>query len=197
MERSDMFKVRPLPLRVAAASLPKPSPASSATSAFEDARLHSDEAPAAIDPFSARAIHSAHGCGFPCDPSAPSHRRCGADAACSCVPPDFRFNPHGRVRPEDDELSVHPVVGKPDRHGLTRKTRNGVLQQRHAGPVRTLERQRQPVRNRRRLSPVPPGRSLPDPEVERFASPSQPQRRSRLAATPCGVSEGGTGALCG
>ncbi|KQO75684.1 hypothetical protein ASF29_10765 [Rhizobium sp. Leaf262] len=48
-----MFKVQPSTLRVAAASLPKPSPASSATSAFEDTRLHSDEAPAAIDPFSA------------------------------------------------------------------------------------------------------------------------------------------------
>ena len=77
MERSDMLKVRPLTLQVAAASFPKPSPASSATSAFEDERLHSDEAPAAIDPFSARAIHSAHGCGFPCDPSAPFHNGAG------------------------------------------------------------------------------------------------------------------------
>ncbi len=37
-------------------------------------------------------------------------QQCGADAACSCVPPDFRFNPHDRVRPEDDELSVHPAT---------------------------------------------------------------------------------------
>ena len=57
--------------------MPVHRPASSATSAFEDAKLHSDEAPAAIDPFSARAIHSAHGCGFPCDPSAPFHNGAG------------------------------------------------------------------------------------------------------------------------
>ncbi|NTF08352.1 hypothetical protein G6L37_19475 [Agrobacterium rubi] len=47
------IKVQPLPTRVTVASLPRPSPASSATSAFEDASVHSDEAPAAIDPFSA------------------------------------------------------------------------------------------------------------------------------------------------
>ena len=91
-------------------------PASSATSAFEDERLHSDEAPAAIDPFSARAIHSAHGCGFPCDPSAPFHNGARQMQRVPVYRLTFASSPCGRVRPGADELSVHPVAGEPDRH---------------------------------------------------------------------------------
>ncbi len=57
-------------------------------------------------------------------------QRCRADAACSCVPPDFRLSPHGRVRPEDDELSVHPAI----RSGIGRMTPAGPKPC-HAPPV--------------------------------------------------------------
>ncbi|UHS56386.1 hypothetical protein [Agrobacterium vaccinii] len=94
----------------------KPSPASSATSAFEDGTLHSDEAPAAIDPFSARATPAIHGLYVPRDPSALFRNSTGQMQRVPVYRLTFASSPCGRVRPGADELSVHPVAGEPDRH---------------------------------------------------------------------------------
>ena len=105
-----------LPTRVTAASLQKSPPASSATSAFEDVSVHSDEAPAAIDPFSTRWPPGTFADGNPA-----VRPRCLIDSAGQMqrVPVyrlTFASSPCGRVRPGADELSVHPVAGEPDRH---------------------------------------------------------------------------------
>ena len=96
--------------------MPRPSPASSATSAFEDESVHSDEAPAAIDPFSARATPAIHGLCVSRDPSAPFRNSAGQMQRVPVYRLTFASSPCGRVRPGADELSVHPVAGEPDRH---------------------------------------------------------------------------------
>ena len=110
-------------------------PASSATSAFEDASVHSDEAPTAIDPFSARATPAIHGVCVPRGPSAPFRNSAGQMQRVPVYRLTFASSPCGRVRPGADELSVHPVAGEPDRHDPP-QTRNGVLRLRtcRAGP---------------------------------------------------------------
>ena len=95
----------------------------------------------------------------------------------------FASIPFGRVRPEDDELSVHPVVSEPDRHDPPTKPEAVFCDADHAGPIRTLERLRQPVRNRRPFLPSHRGdrcstlrlkglRHPPNPS----AGPASPQR---------------------
>jgi hypothetical protein len=106
--RSDVFKVRPFPSGLCR------SLAGKAPCQFGHTCLRFASAPI-IEGRKDRSVfrkdcrvHS--GCGKSLRSVRAVFQQCGADAACSCVPPDFRFNPHGRVRPGDDELSVHPAT---------------------------------------------------------------------------------------
>ncbi len=88
--RSDLIKVQPFPSGCDDGC--PPSPCQFSHTCLRRIRRPTWRAPPCLRSVARQAPPARHGEAAPCDPSAPLFGVNGADAASSCVPPDFRLS---------------------------------------------------------------------------------------------------------